>query len=538
MDTRKKILLGDKDILSRKLEDFYIDINISRDNKEILPYKYDNTFDLTKFYEQERNTSRNFIMYGTIDSYSYDSNNLKISVYQSPNLNQENFLCAANSEHVVNGSMPFYNIYGKLKGKYIINNIPLTFTGCSIFLKIETQPPIVYAKWVEEQQLIFTTLTLTQKGKKVVEQLNYGLDEIITDCDGNTKEINNDFDFFYNKHWIKKDLFFLNLNTYWIGNINDITCLQNAKGNTGMLHYNSQVEMYEASREPTGKIRQNTGSTAISDVENIISCPLPIPTIWIGNTEDTTCLQGPDGNSGMLHYNTVIEVYEATGRATGRITGNTGSFSVLDVYDKISCPLPNPTKVLNVLVFDSNAAGNIAIVPGGSGSNNNLYLSHDMVKISETANPGYRFINFKYNNEIIPLGSDGRSIMVLMDKNKNISANFERVVYHFTMNFSVTRHGDEEIYDALPCTVPKMITITGGVTSPIETSAGNEIPFYSGSRVSITINTRTVSCSDGTYQCSSMTLNGNNLTSGASFTPSQGDIVELTWHSNKPPTNP
>jgi hypothetical protein len=54
MDKRKKILLGNKDILSRTIQDFYIDINLSKDNREMLPYKYDNIFDITNFYNKER----------------------------------------------------------------------------------------------------------------------------------------------------------------------------------------------------------------------------------------------------------------------------------------------------------------------------------------------------------------------------------------------------------------------------------------------------------------------------------------------------
>ena len=74
MDERKKILLGDKDILTRKIKDFYLDINLSKDNKEILPQKYDNVFDVNKFYEQERNECRNFtIQIATFASSSFNN---------------------------------------------------------------------------------------------------------------------------------------------------------------------------------------------------------------------------------------------------------------------------------------------------------------------------------------------------------------------------------------------------------------------------------------------------------------------------------
>ena len=261
MDARKKILLGNKDILSRELKDFYIDVNLSVDSKEIIPYKYDNVFDLTKFYEQERNGSRNFIIYGTIDSYSWDCNNLKISVYQSPDLRQENLLCTVNSENIVNNNMPFNNIYNKLRGKYIINSIPPTFTGYSVFLKIETVSPATYATYVIEQQLIFTTLTLTNTNEKIVEQLKYGLDEAVTDCDGNVIEVNNNFDFFYNKHWINKNLYFINDSKMWIGNEDTKTCEMSSElfrgrnigtYNTGNYMFGEIKEVYQVNKLPTG----------------------------------------------------------------------------------------------------------------------------------------------------------------------------------------------------------------------------------------------------------------------------------------------
>lgn len=273
MDERKKILLGNKDILSRKIKDFYIDINLSKDSKEIVPYKYDNIFDLTRFYNQERNESRNFIIYGTLDSYSWDCNNLKIDVYQSPGLNHSDLLCTSLSKHIVNKNMPFKNIYNKLRGRYIIDNIPTTFNGCSVYLKITTPT----TSYVLEQQLIFTTLTLSSSGEKVIEQLEYGLDEAVTDCDGNIIQVSNDFDFFYNKHWIKKDIFIPDLRTKWIGNPNDVYCELDSLGyNTGKLQYNTVMEVYEINNEPTGNIMDNSGVNVVSGVDDLIACPLPV----------------------------------------------------------------------------------------------------------------------------------------------------------------------------------------------------------------------------------------------------------------------
>jgi len=287
MDERKKILLGNKDILSKSIEDLYISVNLSVDTKEIMPYKYDNVFDITKFYEKERNDSRNFVIYGQIDSYFVDCNDLKISVYQSLDFSPQNYLCTTYSNHIVNENMQFNNMYNKKRGKYIINNIPKTFTGCSVYLKIETQPSTIYN--ILEQQLIFTTLTLNKSGERVVEQLKYGLNEAITDCDGNIFEINNDFDFFYNKHWIKKNLYFLDLTTEWIGDESSKSCemklnpifhdrVINGTFNTGFFYYNRTMEVYRVNMSPTGNIENNIIGTTTHYIPKILSngeCQIP-----------------------------------------------------------------------------------------------------------------------------------------------------------------------------------------------------------------------------------------------------------------------
>lgn len=286
MDIRKKILLGNKDILSRAIEDIYIDVNISKDNKEIIPYKYENVFDLTKFYNQERNQSRNFVVYGTIDSCSWDCNNLEIEVYQSPNFTPQNYLCTVNSEYVVNENVPCRNIYYKLKGKYIIDNIPNYFTGCSIYLKIREKNENNYQ--IYTQQLIFTTLTLSQTGEKVIEQLNYGLNEAITDCDGNVTEINNDFDFFYNKHWIRKNINFLDLRKKWVGDNNTLYCLTETNKtfhnrtipgffNTGYAFYGTIMELYQVNDVQTGEYETND-LNSLHYIPKFLSsgmCPIP-----------------------------------------------------------------------------------------------------------------------------------------------------------------------------------------------------------------------------------------------------------------------
>jgi len=365
MDERKKILLGSEDILSRTVEDFYIDINLSKDNKEIIPYKYDNIFDLTKFYDKQRNESRSFVIYGIIDSYMFDCDNIRIDVYQSQissaqTLSSEDYLCTAYSQHIVNNNMQFRNIYNKIRGKYTIDNIPTTFTGCSVYLKMRDSNSGY--EYTDSQQLIFTTLTISQTGEKIVEQLKYGLNEAVTDCDGNVAQINNDFDFFYNKHWVKKNLYFINLNTKWIGNPSDTTCIQGFNGNTGAIE-----------------------------------------------------------NTGVLHYNTIIEVYEQNGAPTGNIQSNSGTNEVPDIYDIFSCPLPTPVNKLTIEIVP-DSCGVVNLNPQSVG---NMYFQTQIVNIKATPIPDYNFTGFTYNGAIVN-GNPDTSIDVLMDIPKTIIAGFER----------------------------------------------------------------------------------------------------------------
>lgn len=274
MDVRKKILLGDKDVKIRSLEDFYLDVNLSGNKKELWSNKYDNIFDINTFYQKERNESRNFMIYGIVDSCFCDCDNLLFSVYNDSLLTESSFLISGRTSNIVNEYMPIKNIYNKKRGKYLVDEIPITFTGYSIYLKFE-DPANSDTVQTEEVQLVFTTLTVNNSGQKIVQILDYGLNETIVDCDGNIIEVNNDFDFFYNKHWIKKDVVILNSKTEWIGCEDskscEITNMFNGRiiaggYSTGNYIYNQICEIYSINGQPTGNVMPN-----LIDSENYIA---------------------------------------------------------------------------------------------------------------------------------------------------------------------------------------------------------------------------------------------------------------------------
>ena len=191
MDEKLKILLGDKDIILKDNEDLFININLNRSFFEYKKEKYDNDFDLAKQFEKERNSSRNFRIYGIIESNVIDCDDYTMFIYSDEELT--NIVYALNSSSLnFNGSK---NIYNKNKGKYYI---PLdNFTGNSIYIQIPANNINIDTQ-VFKQDLVFYDLDN--------EFISYGTESVEIDNNLNTIEINNNFPFFYNKHWIKKDI--------------------------------------------------------------------------------------------------------------------------------------------------------------------------------------------------------------------------------------------------------------------------------------------------------------------------------------------
>lgn len=193
MDNKKKILLGEKDIMSKDNENLFLNINLNSTFSEIRNSTYNNVFDVEKQYKKERNSSRDFRIYGIIDSTITDCNNLPLYVYSfSGSSGLTGFVKAVNSTDLVYDGI---NVYGKKRGKFLIE---LTgYTEDSIYITIPSNN-FNYKDQVYKQQLVFKD----SEGLFV----EYGTKTIDIDQNGNVFEINNDFYFMYNKHWIKKDL--------------------------------------------------------------------------------------------------------------------------------------------------------------------------------------------------------------------------------------------------------------------------------------------------------------------------------------------
>lgn len=191
MDDKKKIVLGSEDFLSKGVDDIYININLHQTFNQIKKQKYDNNFDLAQQFKDERNASRDFRIYGIVDSTIVDTNNMVIHIYKDSGLTQIH--SSINTTSLVYEEN---NVFDKKRGKYIVK---LNSYDEDVVYFVIQGDGYTYADQIFEQRLVFYTLD-GEFVKYGTETVDIGLNNpgFLT--------IENDFPFFYNKHWIKKDL--------------------------------------------------------------------------------------------------------------------------------------------------------------------------------------------------------------------------------------------------------------------------------------------------------------------------------------------
>ena len=191
MNDRKKIVLGSEDFLAKGVDDIYININLQQTFNEIKKDKYDNNFDLAEQFRKERNESRSFRIYGILDSNIIDTDNITLKIYKDKSLN--NYIGSVTTTPLVYDEQ---NVFAKKRGKYLI---PLdNYNSDSIFIEV-VGDMVAYDTQVFEQKLVFYDLE-----NNFVE---YGTETVdVGFSNQGFLDINNNFPFFYNKHWIKKDI--------------------------------------------------------------------------------------------------------------------------------------------------------------------------------------------------------------------------------------------------------------------------------------------------------------------------------------------
>jgi len=190
MDDKKKIVLGSKDILSKNVVDIFLNINLQQTFNQIKKDKYDNNFDIAEQFRKERNASRDFRIYGIVDSTTVNTDNLTIQVYKDASLSQ--LISNITTTPLVYSEE---NVFAKKRGKYLLelNN----YDSDVVYFRI-LGDNVTYGNQIFEQRVVFYNL----QG----EFVEYGTQTVDIGLDNEGFiEIENDFPFFYNKHWIKRD---------------------------------------------------------------------------------------------------------------------------------------------------------------------------------------------------------------------------------------------------------------------------------------------------------------------------------------------
>jgi hypothetical protein len=231
MIERKKILIGNQDVKSRSLQDFYVNINLDRSVREFIPNTYENGFDLLKQYKKERNSCRNFRVYGIINSAFVDCDNLQLIVFKkypetinSLILSSPDYIKTINTTPLISKDWTSTNIFNKKKGKFLLE---LDNYTKSDYVYIYINDMQGYQN-IFSQQLVFKYENLNSMYENQEIIIPYGTNEAYVDINGNIIEVNNDFDFFYNKHWVKKNITINKIRQkYWIGDESSAYCISN-----------------------------------------------------------------------------------------------------------------------------------------------------------------------------------------------------------------------------------------------------------------------------------------------------------------------
>lgn len=190
MDDKKKIVLATEDIIAKNLEDIFINVNLQQKFNQIRREKFDNNFDLSEQFRKERNASRSFRVYGIVDSPAVDCNNQSILVYSDSGLTQ--LIQTINTSSIGFGDK---NVFGKYRGKYIIE-LNSYISSNDIWIKVNSDGAN-FGDTIIKVPLVFYGAD--------GDFIEYGTDTIDIGLIGDFVTINNDFPFFYNKHWIKNN---------------------------------------------------------------------------------------------------------------------------------------------------------------------------------------------------------------------------------------------------------------------------------------------------------------------------------------------
>jgi len=190
MDKKKyKILLKSLENAAAEDIDLFLQLDLNSTFAIMNKERYDNDFDLARQFERERDASRSFRLYGEIASTAIDCDNLTIRVFSDPNdINEIATIQTSKVSYNTN------NVFGKKKGKYLLELDNYLFD--EVYMLIESDN-FSYQDQRWSQRLVFYDADNNF--------VSYGNETIDIDLDGNVITIENDFPFFFNKHWVRQD---------------------------------------------------------------------------------------------------------------------------------------------------------------------------------------------------------------------------------------------------------------------------------------------------------------------------------------------
>jgi len=211
----EKILIGEKQFIGNQNTDEFINIELKREIDTIKRDNLENIFDFQQHYINERNKSLKFCVYGIVESRYGDCQDIAINAYVKDKDNSTttrevmfsplNFSAGTTGYSMTVLTKPLSqnndlskNIYGTAKASYCIlfeldSSLFLTKKTKSIFLEIYDTVREIYGEF--ETDILY----YNDEGN-IIE---FGTETSELDQNNNIILINNNFPFFYDRHWVK-----------------------------------------------------------------------------------------------------------------------------------------------------------------------------------------------------------------------------------------------------------------------------------------------------------------------------------------------
>lgn len=221
MNIKKQILLPRSSFALANDEDVFINLQLNKTFSDIKNEKINNVFNITEQYNKERQASLKFCIYGLVESRFGNTGNAILDVEESngltfylPKISSDSIsdkkISIKTFELTLGSNGMSRNLYGKTKSAYsflfeidknellaqdelIRSNGGVPKTRTINFSIIDSEKNVFFIKNVP---YLFYDL----EGNLV----NFGTQTSDIDEEGNTIELNNDFDFFYDRHWIRE----------------------------------------------------------------------------------------------------------------------------------------------------------------------------------------------------------------------------------------------------------------------------------------------------------------------------------------------